>query len=163
MADDGQKHETTAAERGGWNDDELFARVPAREVPYEAPMARVARVVFAVQSVILLVVGIAGVVLRGGTFLGLRLNVPHAILLLVTAVAVGAAVFASGRVMRRVLLVQTVVYLIVAAFGLAVPTPLDLNVLDSMMHGVLFILGFTGVYIFAAGILEPGEVGSSPS
>lgn len=157
------EHRQTASTRGGWDDDELFDRTPAQDVPYEAPMARMGRVVFGVQSVVLLVVGIAGLVVQGGTFLGLRLHLPHSILLLVTAVVVGAAVFASNRALRRVLLVQTVVYLLVAAFGLAVPTPLGLNVLDSLMHGILFLLGFIGAYVLAAGILEPGEPGSDPA
>lgn len=162
MTNDGRRKATTV--HGGWDDDELFDRAPAWAVPGEVVGERIGRVVFAVQSVVLLAVGIAGLVVAGGTFLGLRLNVPHAVLLLVTAGVVGGAVFASQKVIRTVLAVQTVVYLFVGAFGLAfAPTFLDLNGLDHLLHGVLFILGFIGAYVFAAGILEPGELGSDPS
>ena len=159
MSDDGAR----STRRGGWDYDELFDRAPARDVPYETTMAKVGRVVFGVQSVILLVVAIAGFVDPGGTFLALRVNVAHAVLLLVTAIVVGGAVFAPAKVLRRVLLVQTVVFLLVAAFGLAVPNPLGLNGPDHILHGILFLLGFGGAYVLAAGILEPGELGSDPS
>lgn len=155
----------TAPARGGWDDDEMFDRADPADVPGQLKAERISRVVYGVEAAVLLVLAVAGIVLGEGTFLGLALTVPHAILLLVTALVVGGAVgFGSARAVRRVLFVQTVLYLFLAAFGLAfAPTFLGLNGLDSLLHAVLFLLGFVGAYLFAANILEPGEPGSSPS
>lgn len=140
------------------------------EVPYEGPLARVSRIVLTVEAFILAAVGITGVVASTGAglfahpdtvVLGLRLNLAHALLLLITAVVAGACLLGRRAVLRRLAVGQAVVYTLLFVFGSAFSvgprgfTSLDLNVGDHVLHGVLAIIGFAAAYVLAAHILEP--------
>ena len=121
------------------------------------------------QSVVLLVVAVAGYVVGSGdgffgrtdaTFLALRLNPAHSTILLITAL-LGFAALARRKTLRGFALGQGVVYLILFAVGTAAsigtsdPSPLDLNTPDNILHGVLFLLGFITMMISSARIVEP--------
>ena len=142
---------------------------PQPSVPHEGLLGRIASSVLAGQSVVLLVVAIAGYVVGSdqgffgrseGTFLALRLNPAHSTLLLITAV-LGIAALWRRKSLRGYALAQGVVYLILFAVGTAAsvgtsdPSPLDLNTPDHVLHGVLFILGFITMMISSARIVEP--------
>jgi hypothetical protein len=142
---------------------------PVPSVPHEGLLGRIATAVVAGEAVVLAVVGVAGLVMTwgaafteqtGDTFLALRLNPAHSVLLLVTAVLAAMSLrkrtwlrfFAGG---------QAVVYLLLFVFGAAfslntgTATFLALNTPDLVLHGVLAILGFVTVMISSARIVEP--------
>jgi hypothetical protein len=142
---------------------------PQPSVPHEGLLGRIATSVLAGQSVVLLVVAVAGYVVGSGdgffgrtdaTFLALRLNPAHSTLLLITAVAALASL-SRRKSLRGYALGQAVVYLIIFAVGTAAsmgtsdPSPLDLNTPDHILHGVLFLLGFVTMMISSARIVEP--------
>jgi uncharacterized protein DUF4383 len=142
---------------------------PQPSVPHEGLLGRIASSVLAGQSVVLLVVAVAGYVVGSGdgffgrseaTFLALRLNPAHSTILLITAV-LGLAALARRKTLRGFALGQAVVYLILFAVGTAAsagtsdPSPLDLNTPDHILHGVLFVLGFITMMISSARIVEP--------
>jgi hypothetical protein len=142
---------------------------PQPAVPHEGMLGRIASSVLAGQSVVLLVVAVAGYVVGSGdgffgrsdaTFLALRLNPAHSTLLLITALA-GLAALWRRKSLRGYALGQAVVYLIIFAVGTAAsvgttdPSPLDLNTPDHVLHGVLFLLGFITMMISSARIVEP--------
>jgi hypothetical protein len=142
---------------------------PQPAVPHEGLLGRIATAVLAGQSVILLVVAVAGYLVGSGdgfagrseaTFLALRLNPLHSTLLLVWAV-LGLAALSRRRTLRGFALAQVIVFLIVFAVGTAAavgtsdPSPLDLNTPDHILHGVLFLLGFITMMISSARIIEP--------
>ena len=147
-----------------------------RPVPYQRPLARAARMVLAVQAAALGVVGVAGLVVSRGTgflaepaddMLGLRLNLAHSALLLLTGIVGGQVLFGSPAALRRFAAVQAIVYALLFAFGTAFSvarvgsTVLDLNVGDHVLHLVLALVGFSSVYVFAAHILEPSPADPS--
>lgn len=153
------------------------AASPGEAVPYQRRLAVVGRYVLAVQSVVLAGLGIAGVVVSASygfwavpdtSVLGLRMNLAHSVLLLLTALAGGASLLGSRQVIRGYTLVQTVVYLLVFVFGLAFsagprgPTELDLNALDDGLHAVLALIGFAVFYVSIANILETGPTTPPP-
>ncbi|HEY2195550.1 MAG TPA: DUF4383 domain-containing protein [Actinomycetospora sp.] len=142
---------------------------PQPAVPHEGLLGRIASSVLAGQSVVLLVVAIAGYVVGSGdgffgrseaTFLALRLNPAHSTLLLLTAL-LGIAALWRRKSLRGYALGQAIVYLILFAIGTAAsvgtsdPSPLDLNTPDHVLHGVLFLLGFITMMISSARIVEP--------
>lgn len=142
---------------------------PQPPVPHEGLLGRIASSVLAGQSVVLLVVAIAGYVVGSGdgffgrseaTFLALRLNPAHSTLLLITAL-LGIAALWRRKSLRGYALGQAIVYLILFAVGTAAsvgttdPSPLDLNTPDHVLHGVLFLLGFITMMISSARIVEP--------
>ena len=142
---------------------------PQPAVPHEGLLGRIATAVLAGQSVVLLVVAVAGYVVGSGdgfagrseaTFLALRLNPLHSTLLLVWAV-LGLAALSRRKTLRGFALAQAVVFLIVFAVGTAAAvgtsdsSPLDLNTPDHILHGVLFLLGFITMMISSARIIEP--------
>lgn len=142
---------------------------PQPAVPHEGLLGRIATSLLAGQSVVLLVVAVAGYVVGSGdgffgrsdaTFLALRLNPAHSTLLLITAV-LGLAALARRKTLRGYALAQVLVYLVVFAVGTAAslgtsdPSPLDLNTPDHVLHGVLFLLGFITMMISSARIVEP--------
>lgn len=142
---------------------------PQPSVPHEGLLGRVATAVLAGQSVVLLVVAVAGYVVGSGhgffgrteaTFLALRLNPAHSTLLLIWAV-LGLAALSRRKTLRGFALAQAVLFLIVFAVGTAAsvgtsnPSPLDLNTPDHILHGVLFLLGFITMMISSARIVEP--------
>ncbi|GAA4799946.1 hypothetical protein GCM10023200_41040 [Actinomycetospora chlora] len=142
---------------------------PIPSVPHEGLLGRIATAVIAGEAVVLLVVGVAGIVVSWGssfteqtddTFLALRLNPAHSVLLLVTAVL--AAVSLRRRTWLRIFAgAQAVVYLLLFAFGAAFSvntgdaTFLALNTPDHVLHAVLALLGFICVMIASARIVEP--------
>ena len=142
---------------------------PQPSVPHEGLLGRIATSVLAGQSVVLLVVAIAGYVVGSGdgffgrseeTFLALRLNPAHSTILLLTAV-LGLAALSRRKSLRGFALAQLIVYLILfgvgaaASIGTSDPSPLDLNTPDTVLHGVLFLLGFMIMMISSARIIEP--------
>jgi hypothetical protein len=142
---------------------------PQPSVPHEGVLGRIATSVLAGQSVVLLVVAVAGYVVGSGdgffgrseeTFLALRLNPAHCTILLITAL-LGLAALARRKTLRGFALAQLIVYLILfavgtaAAIGTSDPSPLDLNTPDNVLHGVLFVLGFIIMMISSARIIEP--------
>lgn len=142
---------------------------PQPAVPHEGLLGRVATSILGGQSVVLLVVAVAGYIVGSGdgftgrseaTFLALRLNPAHSTLLLVWAV-LGLAALARRKTLRGFALAQAVVFLLVFAVGTAAamstgdPSPLDLNTPDHILHGVLFLLGFITMMISSARIVEP--------
>lgn len=142
---------------------------PQPSVPHEGLLGRIATSLVIGQSVVLLVVAVAGYVVGSGqgftgrsegTFLALRLNPAHSTLLLVTALLGVAALVRRGW-LRRFAFAQWIVYLLVFAFGAAYSvnsgdsTPLNLNTPDHVLHGVLFLLGFVTMMISSARIIEP--------
>jgi uncharacterized protein DUF4383 len=142
---------------------------PQPAVPHEGLLGRIATSVLAGQSVVLLVVAVAGYVVGSGdgffgrseaTFLALRLNPAHSTILLITAV-LGLAALSRRKYLRGFALTQGVVYLILFAIGTAAAvgtsdsSPLDLNTPDHVLHGVLFLLGFITMMISSARIVEP--------
>jgi hypothetical protein len=142
---------------------------PQPAVPHEGLLGRIAASVLAGQSVVLLVVAVAGYVVGSGdgffgrseaTFLALRLNPAHSTILLITAVAALASL-SRRKTLRGYALAQAAVYLILFAVGTAAsmgtsdPSPLDLNTPDHILHGVLFLLGFITMMISSARIVEP--------
>lgn len=143
---------------------------PQPSVPHEGLLGRIAMSLVIGQSVVLLVVAVAGYLVGSdqgftgrseGTFLALRLNPAHSTLLLVTAVLGLVAALTRRSLLRRFAFTQWVVYLLVFAFGSAYSvntadsTPLDLNTPDHVLHGVLFLLGFITMMISSARIIEP--------
>jgi hypothetical protein len=142
---------------------------PQPAVPHEGMLGRIATAVIAGQSVVLIVVAVAGYVVGSGdgffgrseaTFLALRLNPAHSTILLITAV-LGLASLARRKTLRAYAVAQATVYLILFAVGVAAamgtsdPSPLDLNTPDHILHGVLFLLGFITMMISSARIVEP--------
>ena len=145
---------------------------PQPAVPHEGLLGRIAKSIVIGQSVVLLVVAVAGYVVGSdqgftgrsqGTFLALRLNPAHSTLLLVTALLGLAAALTRRSLLRRfaLALAQVIVYLVVFGIGAAASlntgdsTALDLNTPDLVLHGVLFLLGFVTVMISSARIIEP--------
>lgn len=142
---------------------------PIPSVPHEGLLGRIATAIVAGEAVVLAVIGVAGLVMTWGaafteqtedTFLALRLNPAHSVLLLVTAVL--AAISLRKRTWLRFFAGgQAVVYLLLFVFGAAfslntgTATFLDLNTPDHVLHGVLAILGFITVMIASARIVEP--------
>jgi hypothetical protein len=119
--------------------------------------------------VVLAVVGVAGLVVSWGasfteqtqdTFLALRLNPAHSVLLLVTAV-LGAVSLRKRTWLRFFAGGQAIVYLLLFVFGSAFSvntgdaTFLALNTPDHVLHGVLAVLGFVVVMVSSARIVEP--------
>jgi Domain of unknown function (DUF4383) len=142
---------------------------PIPSVPHEGLLGRIGASVVAGEAVVLAVVGIAGLVMTWGagfteqvpdTFLALRLNPAHCVLLLVTA-AIGAVCLRRRTWLRFFAGGQAVVYLLVFVFGAAysvntnTATFLDLNTPDHILHGVLAVLGFIVVMVTSARIVEP--------
>ena len=149
---------------------------PQPSVPHEGLLGRIAMSLVIGESVVLLVVAIAGYVVGSdqgftgrseGTFLALRLNPAHSTLLLVTAVLGLVAALTRRSLLRRFAGAQAVVYLLVFAFGAAYSvntgdsTALNLNTPDHVLHGVLFVLGFITLMISSARVIEPPP-GSDP-
>ncbi|MDD7942233.1 DUF4383 domain-containing protein [Actinomycetospora lutea] len=142
---------------------------PLPSVPHEGLLGRIATAIVAGEAVVLAIVGVAGLVMTWGaafteqtqdTFLALRLNPAHSVLLLVTAVL--AAVSLRRRTWLRFFAGgQAVVYVLLFVFGAAyslntgTATVLALNTPDLVLHGVLAILGFITVMISSARIVEP--------
>ncbi|MFC5141075.1 DUF4383 domain-containing protein [Actinomycetospora rhizophila] len=142
---------------------------PIPSVPHEGLLGRIATAIVAGEAVVLAVVGVAGLVMTWGaafteqtedTFLALRLNPAHSVLLLVTAVL--AAISLRKRTWLRFFAGgQAIVYLLLFVFGAAyslntgTATFLALNTPDHVLHGVLAILGFITVMIASARIVEP--------
>jgi hypothetical protein len=142
---------------------------PVPSVPHEGLLGRIASAIVAGEAVVLAVVGVAGLVTTWGagfteqtqdTFLALRLNPLHSVLLLVTAV-LGAVSVRKRTWLRFFAGGQAVVYLLLFAFGAAFSlntgsaTFLALNTPDLVLHGVLALLGFIVVMISSARIIEP--------
>lgn len=164
-------------QRGG-RDAVAGGASPGEAVPYQKRLALAGRYLLGVQSVVLAGVGVAGVVVSASyglwatapTFvLGLRMNLAHSALLLITAVAAGASLLGSRQVLRGYTLLQTVVYLLVFVFGLAFSvgprqsTGLDLNALDDGLHALLALIGFVVFYVLIANILETDPTSPPPS
>jgi hypothetical protein len=142
---------------------------PVPSVPHEGLLGRIASAVVAGEAVVLLVVGIAGLVMTWGagfteqtpdSFLALRLNPAHSVLLLVTAVL--AAVSLRRRTWLRIFAGgQAIVYLLLFVFGAAFSvntagaTFLSLDTADHVLHAVLALLGFIVVMLSSARIVEP--------
>lgn len=142
---------------------------PQPAVPHEGLLGRIATSLVAGQSVVLIVVAVAGYVVGSGegfagrseaTFLALRLNPAHSTILLVWAV-LGIAALARRKTLRAYAALQAAIFLILFAFGTAYSvatgdsTVLDLNTPDNILHGVLFLLGFIIMMISSARIVEP--------
>ena len=142
---------------------------PQPSVPHEGLLGRIGVAVIGGQSVVLLVVAVAGYVVSAGepftsqadtTFLALRLNPAHSTLLLVTAL-LGAASLVRRTSMRAWAGLQAVVYLLVfvlgSAFSANLPsaTPLNVNTPDSVLHVVLALLGFIILMLSSARVIEP--------
>lgn len=142
---------------------------PIPSVPHEGMLGRMAVSLLAGQSVVLAVVGVAGLVMTWGAsftaqtedaFLALRLNPAHSVLLLVTAV-LGAVCLTKRTRLRLFALVQAIVYILIFVFGSAYSvntgnaTFLDLNTPDHVLHAVLAMLGFIVLMISSARIVEP--------
>ena len=142
---------------------------PQPSVPHEGLLGRIATSLLAGQSVVLLVVAVAGYVVGSGdgffgrseaTFLALRLNPAHSTILLVWAV-LGLAALGRRKTLRGFAMAQSILFLILFAVGTAAtvgtsdPSPLDLNTPDHVLHGVLFLLGFVTMMISSARIIEP--------
>ena len=143
---------------------------PQPSVPHEGLLGRIAMSLVIGQSVVLLVVAVAGYVVGSdqgftgrseGTFLALRLNPAHSTLLLVTALLGLTAALTRRSLLRRFAIAQVIVYLLVFGIGAAAslntgdPTALNLNTPDLVLHGVLFLLGFVTMMISSARIIEP--------
>jgi hypothetical protein len=142
---------------------------PIPSVPHEGLLGRIATAVVAGEAVVLLVVGVAGLVMTWGasfteqtadSFLALRLNPAHSVLLLVTAAL--AALSLRRRTWLRIFAgAQAIVYLLLFVFGAAFSvntgdaTFLALNTPDHVLHAVLALLGFITVMIASARIIEP--------
>jgi hypothetical protein len=142
---------------------------PIPSVPHEGLLGRIATFVIAGEAVVLLVVGVAGLVMTWGSafteqttdsFLALRLNPAHSVLLLVTAVL--AAISLRKRTWLRLFAGgQAIVYLLLFVFGAAFSvntasaTFLSLNTPDHVLHGVLALLGFMCVMVASARVVEP--------
>jgi Domain of unknown function (DUF4383) len=142
---------------------------PLPSVPHEGLLGRIGTAVIAGEAVVLAVVGVAGLVMSWGagfteqvpdTFLALRLNPAHSVLLLVTAVL--AAVSLRKRTWLRIFAAaQAAVYLLLFVFGAAYSmntgnaTFLDLNTPDVVLYVVLALLGFIVLMISSARLVEP--------
>ena len=142
---------------------------PIPSVPHEGLLGRIGMSVLAGEAVVLAVVGVAGLVMTWGagftehtqdTFLALRLNPAHSVLLLVTAVL--AALSLRKRTWLRAFAgAQAIVYVLLFVFGTTFSasttntTPFALNTPDHVLHGVLAVLGFIVVMISSARIIEP--------
>lgn len=142
---------------------------PIPSVPHEGLLGRIGSSIIAGEAVVLAVVGVAGLVVSWGasfteqtqdTFLALRLNPLHSVLLLVTAV-LGAVSLRKRTWLRLFAGGQAIVYLLLFVFGAAFSlntgnaTFLALNTPDLVLHGVLALLGFSVVMISSARIIEP--------
>ncbi|GDY28392.1 DUF4383 domain-containing protein [Gandjariella thermophila] len=126
---------------------------------------RGARVAMAVEAVVLLALGVAGLVIAGvRPFTGqteslvwfFKLNGLQSVLLLVTAVA--AAVALTGRrALVAVCLLQSFGYLLLFVWGSANggnPTSYNLNPADNALHIVLFIYGMAVAMAVSANAFE---------
>jgi hypothetical protein len=142
---------------------------PLPSVPHEGMLGRIGASVVAGEAVVLAVVGVGGLVVSWGagffeqsqdTFLALRLNPAHSVLLLVTAV-LGAVSLRKRTWLRMYAGGTAIVYLLLFAFGAAYSvntadaTSLALNTPDHVLHGVLAILGFAVLLVSSARIVEP--------
>jgi hypothetical protein len=142
---------------------------PQPSVPHEGLLGRIASAIVAGEAVVLGVVGVAGLVTTLGagfteqtqdTFLALRLNPAHSVVLLVTAVLAALSLTSRTR-LRLVAGLQAAVYLIAFAVGAAgsmntgSSTFLALNTPDHILHAVLALLGFIVLLISSARIVEP--------
>ena len=142
---------------------------PRPSVPHEGLLGRIGVAVIGGQSVVLLAVAVAGFVVSrhdgfldqpDNSVLALRLNGAHSTLLLVTALA-GFAVLRWRYALRRYAAIQAIVYFLVFAFGAAYSansasaTFLDINTPDSVLHGVVAVIGFVTLMITAARVVEP--------
>jgi hypothetical protein len=142
---------------------------PVPSVPHEGLLGRIGASIIGGEAVVLAVVGVAGLVVSWGagffeqtqaTFLALRLNPAHSVLLLVTAV-IGAICLRKRTWLRFFAGGQALVYLLLFAFGAAYSmntgnaTFLALNTPDNVLHAVLALLGFITVMVTSARIIEP--------
>ena len=142
---------------------------PVPSVPHEGLLGRIGASIVGGEAVVLAVVGVAGLVVSWGasfteqtqdTFLALRLNPAHSVLLLVTAV-LGAVSLRKRTWLRLFAGGQAIVYLLLFVFGSAFSvntgdaTFLALNTPDHVLHGVLAVLGFIVLMVSSARIVEP--------
>jgi hypothetical protein len=128
----------------------------------------------AVEAVLLVGLGVAGLVTSGPPalgahsataqtateVLGFRMNPAHSVLLIATgALAVLTLWHAAWR--RRFAATQAIGYMLLYVFGLAfaantpTATMWDLNTADHVLHGTLFVLGLTFVLMLYSSSFEP--------
>lgn len=140
---------------------------PSPPVPHEGFLGRLATSLVVGQSVVLGVVAVWTFIATAASpgagpvdVLALRMTVPHAVLLAVTAV-LGAAACLSRRWSRRWAVTQFGAFLVVFLAGLTVsanvPDPgwLEFNGPDHFLHATLALLGFVAAMLFSARIVEP--------
>lgn len=129
---------------------------------------RAGRIVLAVQALLLGALAVAGLLAAAnsptgvGVVAGFELNIPHSVLLLVTA---GTSALAAGwaRVARALAVIQTIGYTLIFLIGTSISagsardTWLQLNTADHFLHlGLAILGGLLGTVLLVQPAVIPG-------
>lgn len=142
-----------------------------RRRPIDCPpgLARVSAWIVAVEAVLLVALGVAGLsstawagltAQPASQVVGFRMNLVHGLLLLGTGL-LGFAALRHAVWLRRFTAAQTVWYMLLFVFGMALSvnrpsaTMWNLNMADHILHAVLFIIGLVLVLLLYAGSIDP--------
>lgn len=150
------------------------AKQPRRGNGRPELVTRLAVWTLAVEAVFLVALGVAGLITSGppaagahsmtaqtpSDVLGFRMNPAHSVLLIGTGVLAAVTLW-NSKWRRRFVTAQAIGYLLLYVFGMAfsahrpTATMWNLNIADSTLHAILFIIGVTLVLMLYSSAFEP--------